>query len=81
MVELVLVEQDNTGDLAANGNDPTERGEKAEARGSGLLGSRCCESLVTSAAGLLSVMTRFPDIDAFAGRHQIGRPTRPAQRH
>jgi hypothetical protein len=26
---------------------------------------------------LLSVMTRFPDIDTFAGRHQIGRPTRP----
>jgi hypothetical protein len=26
-------------------------------------------------------MTRFPDIDTFAGRHQIGRPTRPAQRH
>ena len=40
MVELVLVEQDNPGDLAANGNDPRERGEKAEARGSGLLGLR-----------------------------------------
>src|SRR6476661_616763 len=36
-----------------------------------------CQSLVTSAAGLLSVMTRFPDIDTFAGRHRIGRPTRP----
>jgi hypothetical protein len=33
LVELMPVEQNNSGDLAANGNDPTERGEKAEARG------------------------------------------------
>ena len=37
MVELVLVEQDNPGDLAANGNGPRERGEKAQPRRSGMV--------------------------------------------
>jgi hypothetical protein len=29
----------------------------------------------------LSVMARFPDIDTLEGRRQIGRLTRPVQRH
>ena len=54
VVELVLVEQDNPGDLAANGNDPRERGEKAEARGSGLL-ALCCLPILGNVCGRLLV--------------------------
>ncbi|MEI9916616.1 MAG: hypothetical protein WDN29_13400 [Methylovirgula sp.] len=41
MVELVLVQQVDSGDLAANGDDPAEQGEKAEARRGRLLTLRC----------------------------------------
>jgi hypothetical protein len=41
MVELVLEEQVDSGDLAADGDDPAEHGEKAEARRGGLLVLRC----------------------------------------
>jgi len=41
LVEFVLAEQDDPVDLATNGNDPSQRGEKPEARGAGLLALRC----------------------------------------
>jgi hypothetical protein len=37
VVELMLEEQNDAGDLAANGNEPRKRGEKAETLGGGLL--------------------------------------------
>ena len=40
MVELVLAEQDDPGDLAADGDDPRDRGENAKARRGGLLALR-----------------------------------------
>ena len=40
VVELVLTEQDDPGDLAADGNDPRERGENAKALGGRLLAVR-----------------------------------------
>ena len=40
VVELVLAEQDDPGDFAADGDDPRERGENAEALGGGLLAVR-----------------------------------------
>ena len=40
VVELVPAEQNNSGDLAADGDEPRERGENAESRGGGLLALR-----------------------------------------
>ena len=76
VVELVLAEQNDPGDLAADGNDPRERGENAKALGGGLLAVRRTPFLgdVDLCGRLVVGHVQIPHIDTSARRTSNGKP-------
>lgn len=67
LVELVLVEQYDPGDLAANGDDPRKHGEQAQPRGAGLLALRCLPVLGTVYGRLVVGHDQIPRCRHFCG--------------
>lgn len=68
LVELVLAKENNAVDLTANGHYPRQCGESRRRMAEDFWPCVACQSLVTSALGLLSLMTIPYDIDTFAAQ-------------